>query len=223
MATKRPGPGPRGTRIHPFFIVLAIAAAWGLFFWGTGVLQKRGAIDAGSASAFFAGVVGMLQISFGLVAAAVRAGAAFQDDPEEADELRREGGSLLLGAGALISAGAALILLSLAGPGRFVPSADGLLGWLFLSLLATVLVAARWRGLDERNRAAVRESGHLAFKWMALIGGAWAMLAHLEFLAAPSPLDWLTMFGGFSFVAGLVAAGRMGTFDVPARGARPPI
>jgi hypothetical protein len=42
------------------------------------------------------------------------------------------------------------------------------------------------------------------------------MLAHLNFVAAPSALDWLTMLAGASFVAGLVAAGRMGVFDVPA-------
>jgi hypothetical protein len=173
-------------------------------------------VDAGRVSVFFAEVVGMLQISFGLVAAAVRASAAFQDDPQEADELRREGRVLLLGAGALISSGAALILLSLAGPGRIVPSVIGLLGWLFLNILAAVLAALRWRRLDELNRAAARESDHLAFKWLSLVGGVWAMLAHLNFVAAPSVLDWLTMLGGASLVAGLVAAGRMGVFDVPA-------
>jgi hypothetical protein len=168
-------------------------------------------------------VVGMLQISFGVIAAAVRAGAAFQDDPEEAGELRREGHALLLGAGALISSGAALILLSFAGPGRPVPPAVGFVGWLLLYILAAVLVAARWRGLDELNRAAAREADHLAFKWTFLVGGIWAMLAHLDFVASPSPLNWLTMLGGFGFIAGLVAAGRKGIFDAPASDSRPSI
>lgn len=206
---------PRGTRIPSIFMFVVIIMVWALFFWMSQGLHTSGTVDAGRASVFFAGVVGMLQISFGLVAAAVRASAAFQDDPEEARELRRDGRALLLGAGALISSGAALILLSLTGPGRAVPSVIGLSGWLFLSILAAVLVAVRWRGLDELNRAAARESDHLAFKWLCLIGGTWAMLAHLNFIAAPSALDWLTMLAGASFVAGLVAAGRMGVFDVP--------
>jgi hypothetical protein len=220
MATNESRAHPRGTRIQPLFMFFVIVVVSVLFFWVSRVRHNSGTV-AGNASAFFAGVVGMLQISFGLVAAAVRASAAFQDDPEEADGLRREGLALLLGAGALISSGSALILLSLAGPVRVVPSAVGLAGWLSLYILAAVLVALRWRGLDELNRAAARESDRLAFKWMSLVGSAWAMLAHLDFVAAPSPLDWLTMLGGASFIASLVAAGRMGAFDAPGSGSRP--
>jgi hypothetical protein len=197
-----------------------VAAVWALFFWLTGALHKSDGVNAGGASAFFAGVVGMLNISFGLIAAAVRASATFQNDPEEFRELGREGRALLLGAGALISSGAALILLSLAGPGRLVPSGVGLAGWLLMYSLAAILVAVRRRWLDELNRAAAREADHLAFKWMSLVGGSWAMLAHLDFVSSPSPLDWLTMLGGFSFVAGLIAPGRMGVFDTQASGSR---
>jgi len=34
------------------------------------------------------------------------------------------------------------------------------------------------------------------------------MLAHLGFVAAPAPLDWLTLFIVLLFVASVVAAGR---------------
>jgi hypothetical protein len=40
------------------------------------------------------------------------------------------------------------------------------------------------------------------------LGGGWAMLAHLGFVAAPAPLDWLTMFTILMFVAAFIAAGR---------------
>lgn len=220
MATDGSGRGPRGTRIPLVFMFVVIIMVWALFFGVSHGRHSTGALNPRNAYVFFAEVVGMLQISFGLVAAAVRASAAFQPDPEEAGELRREGGALLLGAGALISSGAALILLSLAGPGRTVPSVIGLWGWLFLSIVAAILVALRWRVLDELNRAAVLNSDHLAFKWLSLIGGAWAGLAYLNFVAAPSALDWLTMLGGAGFVAGLIAAGRMGVFDVPSSGSR---
>jgi len=215
MANDGSGRRPRGSRIPLVLMFVVIIMVWVLFFGVSRGRHSTGAVNPRKASVFFAGVVGMLQISFGLVAAGVRASAEFQPDPEEAGELRREGGALLLGAGALVSSGAALILLSLAGPGRAVPSVIGLWGWLFLSIVAAILVALRWRVLDELNRAAALESDHLAFKWLSLVGGTWAMLAYLNFVAAPSALDWLTMLGGAGFVAGLVAAGRMGVFDVP--------
>jgi hypothetical protein len=65
------------------------------------------------------------------------------------------------------------------------------------------------------NRSAARESGYLAFTCLTWVGGTWAMLAHVDFVAAPSALDWLTMINGFSFVAGLAAFARKGGFATP--------
>jgi hypothetical protein len=155
----------------------------------------------------------MLHVSFGLTAAAVRASARFIDDTDESDELRRQGRALQLGAGALVAAGSSLILLSLAGPGRLVPPTSGLVVVMLLTILATVLVNLRLRLLDELDRAVAQESGYLAFVWFSMAGGTWAILTHLGFVAAPTPLNWLTMIYGFSFVAGIIALAHRGGFD----------
>jgi hypothetical protein len=183
--------------------------------WGL-TLGRTEEVQAGGISEGLAMGVGLAMIAFGLTAAALRASARFLDDTEEASDLRREGRALLLGAGALVAAGSSLILLSLAGPERFVPPAGGLAGALLLNALATVLVAVRWRQLDELNRAVARDAGSLALSWLSWVGGTWATVAHLGFVAGAGPLDWVTMFSGFSFVAGLVAMARKGGFDVPA-------
>jgi hypothetical protein len=163
-------------------------------------------------SAKMATLVGWLHVSFGATAVAVRASARFLDDAEEADDLRREGCALLLGAGALVAAGSSLIMLALAGLGSVLSPLAMLNIVLFLNALAWLLVWVRLRLLDELNRAVARDAGYLAITWLSLIGGTWAMLAHLGFANAPAPLDWLTMINGFSFVAGLVALARKGGF-----------
>jgi len=181
--------------------------------WGTAALAKIDAGKSAGVSERLAVVVGMLHVCFGLTAAAMRASARFLGDTDESDELRRQGRALLLGAGALVAAGASLILLSLAGPGRLVPPTGGLALVLPLTILATALAAIRLRLLDELNRAVARESGYLAFGWFSMVGGTWAILTHLGFVTAPTPLNWLTMIYGFTFVAGIVALAQKGGFD----------
>jgi hypothetical protein len=167
----------------------------------------------GGTSASLAALVGWLHVSFGATAAAMRASACFLSDAEEADDLRREGGALLLGAVALIAAGVSLIVLSLAGPGRAIPPGAGAIAALSLNLLALIAAALRWRRLDELNRTVTRDAGYLAFTWLSLGGGTWALLAHLGLAAIPTPLDWLTMIAGSSFLAALVALARKGGFQ----------
>jgi hypothetical protein len=217
MATDAPRANSRSEWVKLGFILGAFVALAALIFLWSSTLGQTDEVRAGGISEGLAATVGLALIGFGLIAAALRTSARFLDDSEEADDLRREGRALLLGAGAQIAAGSSLILLSIAGPGRLVPPAGGLAGALSLNVLATILVAVRSRGLDELNRTVARESGHLAFAWFSTVGGTWAMLAHLDFVAAPAPLDWLTMFSGFSFVAGLVALARKGGFDTPGR------
>ena len=218
MATEVPGANARNRRVKLAFQLAVHLPFWALVLLAAATLGRTEEVQAGDASERLALLVGLAMISFGLIAAAFGACAGYLDDSEEADDLRRERRALLLGAGALVAAGSSLILVSLAGPGRLVPAGVGLFAALTLNVLAMVLVAVRLRGMDELNRAVARDSGHLAFGWFSLVGGTWAILAHLGFVAAPSPLDWLTMINGFSFVAGLVAASRKGTFDAPAGG-----
>lgn len=213
-ATDRPGAYSHTDRVRFAFFFALNVPFWALMLWAIVALGDTGASEV------LAVAVGMMHVSFGLTAAAVRASARFLDDAEEAEEVHREGRALLLGAGALVAAGSSLILLSLSGPGRLVPPAGGLAGALLLNALAWILVAVRSRRLDELSRVAEREAGSLAIGWLSLVGGTWAILAHLGFVPAPAPLDWLTMIWGFNFAAGIIAAARRGAFDTPASGSR---
>ena len=188
---------------------------WALMLWATIAIGRTDAVWADGTAVVFAVVVGVLHVSFGLTAAAQRASARFIRVAEEAEELRHEGRGLLLGAGALVAAGSSMILLAVAGPDRLVPPVVGLTVAVLLTVAAMILVTVRRRGLDELRRIAERDSGYLAFQWFSLIGGSWAILAHLGFVAAPTPLHWLSMIWAFSFAGGIIAAARKGAFDPP--------
>lgn len=221
MATDDSDANSHNARVKLAFQLALHLPFWGLVLLGILMFGEPPEVQAVASSAKWARIVGVAVIGFGLIAAGLGACANYLDDSEEAFDLRQERYVLLLGAGGLISSGASLILLSLAGPGRLVPAAVGLPGALLLNACATVLVAIRWRRLDELNRGVVRDAGYLAFTCFSWVGGTWAMLAHLDFVSAPAPLDWLTMFHGFTFVAGLVAAGRKGSFDTVPDSSRP--
>lgn len=96
-----------------------------------------------------------------------------------------------------------------------MPAGPGVTAALILNVIAAVLVAVRWQRLDELNRSVARDAGHQAINCLAWVGGTWAMLAHVELMPAPAPLDWLTMIHGFNLVSGLVALARKGGFDTP--------
>jgi hypothetical protein len=215
MATGKAGPNWRTAWVKIVFILGANLIAALLVGGAAAALNGGDPFHPVGASAKMAALVGWLHVSLGATAAGVRACARFLNDAEEADDLRREGRALLLGAGALIAAGSSLILLSLAQPGGPVSPGDALAGTLSLTVLAWILVSIRWRWLDELNRAVARDAGHLAITWLSVGGGTWAMLAHLGFARAPAPLDWLTMIGGLGVVAGLVALARKGGFANP--------
>jgi hypothetical protein len=211
--------GP-GTRSRDDWIRIAFTLAmnlpfWALVLWATLTIGKTDAVQAGGNAVKWAMVVGVLTVTFGLTAAAQRASARFLRVAAEAEELRREGQALLLGAGALVASGSSMILLAVAGPDRLVSPVAGLTVAVVLTAIAMVLVAVRRRSLDELGRIAERDSGHLAFKWFTLVGGSWAILAHLGFVAAPTPLHWLSMIWAFSFAGGILAAARKGIFDPP--------
>lgn len=215
MATDQPGTPSRNDLVKAAFILGANLLSASVITSAIALLTDADPFHPGDESAGWAALVGWLHVAFGSTAAALRASARFLNDAEDADDLRREGRALLLGAGALIAAGASLILLALAGQQSDLPPSTVLTIVLLLNALAWILVSVRFRLLDELNRAVTRDAGHLAITWLSLVGGTWAVMAHLGLARAPSPLDWLTMIGGFGFVAGLVALGRKGGFDIP--------
>lgn len=205
----------RGLGMKLVLIMGANLLGVGVISWLIAMLSGADMFHAGGPSETAAAFVGMIHISFGLTAAAIRATARFEPDPEHADELRRESRALLLGSVVLVAAGVSLVVLSLAGPGRAIGPVPGAVAAIGLNLFALIVAAVRLRGMDELNREMARDAGRLAFAWTSLFGGTWAALAHLGFLRAPAPLDWLALMAGFSFVAGIVALAKRGGFGQP--------
>jgi hypothetical protein len=67
-----------------------------------------------------------------------------------------------------------------------------------------------WPLIDELSQTLSREAGNAAYYLIVLLGGGWAILAHLGFAPAPASLDWLTMFTVIVLAASMIAAGRRG-------------
>jgi hypothetical protein len=130
--------------------------------------------------------------------------------PERREALLESRRVTILGLVAVTAMGLTLILLSLAGPGGVLPPAVALAGVGVLVGIRIALSVAVWRQVDELSKTLSRETGRSAFYLVLIIGGGWAILAHLGFVPAPAPLDWLSLFTVIVFAAGFFSAGRRG-------------
>jgi hypothetical protein len=158
-------------------------------------------------------------VAFGLLGlgltAAAHAGLGLQ--PRQQVESIVEQGRVLPYSCVVIAAlGLTLVLLSLAGPGGVLSPGTALVGAVLLLGIATALSLAIWPRIDELSQTVSRETGNAAYYLIVVAGGGWAILAHLGFVPAPTPLDWLTMLIVIMFAASVIAAGRRGMLRQPA-------
>jgi hypothetical protein len=172
--------------------------------------RSLSAMSVSAAIALSLGVVLLLFAIMGLLrlAAAHAPGTALA--AEETDTNLEGGRARLYSLIVIAAMGLTLILLSLAGPGGALPPAIALVSVVVLLGIATGLTFAMWPLLDELPRTMSRETGNAAFYLIVVIGGGWSILAHLGFVPAPAPLDWLTMFTVIMFGASFLAVGRRG-------------
>lgn len=171
------------------------------------------AVDGLSVSATIAALVGVLYAAIGLIitvgTASPRLGARFLN-VEDADELREQKKVLTLSGAAMLLWGVALLALALAAPGGPLPQAAALVvgaGGLVIGIALSVMV---YRIGDELMLAVNLEAGALSYGLLLLVVGLWAALAHLGYVAAPAPLDLLTLFYVLVLVASFIAVGRRG-------------
>jgi hypothetical protein len=183
-----------------------------LLLLGFDALARAGALETMGVSEWVAAIMGSTLIVFAslgvLAVASAQGGAGFIDDAAAADDMRERGRLFLYSFVWMIACGLLLIVLALAGPEGILSPATVLAGALVLIAVATLLSIAVWRLLDELGRTLSHEAGNMAFYLIILLGGGWAMLAHLGFVAGPAPLDWLSLFVALMFVASFIAAGR---------------
>ena len=211
--TNRKRPIGRRT-LRNFLIQNGVAIiAFLLVIWGFSALARTGAMGA---SAWAAAVTGatlvVLAILGTLAAASAHTSLDIIDDEVAAEELRERGRLFFYSFLWMAACGLLLIGLSLAGPGGLLSPPVALAGALVLIVVLVVLGIAARRLSDELARTLSRETGNIAFHLILAIGGGWAMLAHLGFVPAPAPLDWLTMFIVLMFVAAFIAVGRRKLF-----------
>jgi hypothetical protein len=183
-----------------------------LFVWGFTTLTRAGAVGAIGASEWIAAITGLVLVVVAclgiFVTASLHAGANLVDDEMAADDMRERGRLILCSLAWIAACGLLLIVLSLAGPGGTLLPQTALAGALVLIAFLIFLGIAAWRLSDELGRTLSYETGNMAFYLILVLGGGWAMLAHLGSVVAPAPLDWLTLFTVLLFVASFIVVGR---------------
>jgi uncharacterized membrane protein len=200
--------------LRNFLIQNAVAiGAFLLTIWGFSALARTSTVSiSGWAAAIMGATFVVLAVLGSLATASAHTGLDLIDDEMAAEELRERGRSFLYSFIWMAACGLLLIGLSLAGPGGLLPPPIALAGALVLIVVLVVLGIAARRLSDELARTLSRETGNIAFHLILVLGGGWAMLAHLGFVPAPAPLDWLTMFIVLMFVAAFIAVGRRKLF-----------
>ncbi len=154
-------------------------------------------------------VYAVIGLGVGFGAASPKIGARFLN-VEDADELREQKKVLTLSGASMALWGASLLALALAAPDGPVPQAVALAvgaGGLFIG---SWLSLPAYRASDELMRAVSLEAGALGYGLVLLVVGLWAMLAHLGYTAAPTPLDLLSLFYVLVLVASFIVVGRRG-------------
>lgn len=185
------------------------------FATATGVLRLMGGDALGDfdGSAIVAALIGALYLvigaSVGLGAASPKVGARFLN-VEDAEELIEQKRMLTLSGVAMALWGASLVALALAAPLGPLPQAVALALGAGGLVIGSVLSLSIYRACDELMRAVNLEAGALSSALVMLVAGGWAMLAHLGFAAAPSPLDLLSLFYVLMMVASFIVVGRRG-------------
>jgi len=144
----------------------------------------------------------------GLLTASTRTDFNLVEDDVAAEEMRERVRLHLCSFAWMVAYGLLLIGLGLAGPGGLVPQVHASAGALVLIAVLTLLTIAAWRLQDELGRTLSHETGNMAFYLILTLGGGWAILAHLGFVAAPAPLDWLTLFTVLLFAASIIVLAR---------------
>jgi hypothetical protein len=211
METTINKPVPNWRKAVTSGLVGAVVGAAGMV--GLLGLHESGALGDLGASGMIACVVGavyvLIGVQVGLGVALPALGGRFLN-VEDAEEIREQRGMLAYAAAGMTAWGGALMVVALAGPGGVLAPGMGLAAALGLIAVTILLTALMWRHMDELMRGMSRECGNIGFYLLLLVGGTWALLAHLGFAAGPAPLDWLTMFTALTLLASFVAVGMRG-------------
>lgn len=177
----------------------------------TGVVGTLGRSQEIAALVGITYLVTALAVLAGVVAP--KAGATFLN-VEDAEELREQKFMLGMSGTGMATAGAALLIAALAEP--LGPISRTTVVVLFAALMTVSVIAslASRKHQDELMRAVGKETGAMAFYLIFFIGGGWALAAHLDYVAGPAPLDWLSMFWALGLLAAFIVVAKRGMMQM---------
>lgn len=197
-----------------FVTALAIAAFLLAREWLIGTVS----LEALGRSATVALAFGVMLVAFGLLGLALAALAHTRIGwlpPEQVELIVDQGRTLPYSCVVIAAMGLILGLLAFAVPAGPLAPGTALPAVAVLLAVVTGLSFAIWPRLDELSQTVSRETGNAAYYLILIVGGGWAILAHLGFLPGPAPLDWLSMLVAVMFAASAIAAGRRGMLRHP--------
>lgn len=149
-------------------------------------------------------------LAFGLVSP--EAGAKFLN-VEDAEELEEQRVQLTYGTGGMAAIGLALIVAALAAPAGPIPPTIAVISFVLLIGFCWFTGIRQRNQVDELMRSISVECGSVAFYCIALFGGGWAFLAHLEYVPGPQMLDWLSMLAAFLLLSAFIVTGKRGMME----------
>lgn len=129
---------------------------------------------------------------------------------EDADEIRDQSRMLSGSAICMVSLGAALMVLPMAGlDGPISPIVA--IGGLIAALALLIAVSVRdWKYYDEMLLQLSRDSGNIAFSGVGSVTLIWASAAWLGLVTTPTPLALVALISGGFLIAVFAASARKG-------------
>ena len=201
-------------KLKKTFFALAIGAFIG--FLGASATMRileTERFAGGGTSVEIASLVGLFYLIIGLMvglgALNPKAGAKVLNVEDE-DELREQRRQLLYSSLAMVLAGISLAVVAHAGSAGPIDPAIALGIYVVCSVIAVFVSLKSRKYSDELMQAVGTETSSLSFYLVVLFGGTWALLAHLGYLTAPQPLEWLTMFWAVMLLATFIVVGKRG-------------
>lgn len=188
--------------------VVGGVASWAVDRYGWGEhLEDLGwsAIIGGSLGLIY--VIAGTLLTIGSVSPKIGAVTFNVEDEQELHEER----PLIATAGvALAMMGVALIILCLSGAGGLIGQSIAL-GFVAASTIIGVAASIyMFRHMDELMHDVTNETAAWSYHLVLVFGFGWAVLAHLNYLPAPTPLAWINLFYGVAMVAAVIANAKRG-------------
>ena len=159
------------------------------------------------------GTVGLIYLLIGVIFGfglmAPKLGASILNF-EDADEIRDQSRILSGSAICMIALGAALMLITMAGPDGPI-SRSAAMGGLLAALALLIAISIRdWKFYDEMLLQLSRDAGNIAFSGVGLVTLIWGSASWLGLVTAPTPLALVALTSGGFLMAIFVAGARKG-------------